>query len=98
MAVWQVWAPMHWVETSKVPEQWRKGQYPKDILRYNRLTPAAARAGNLTVFNTYNLTRNGATLDGVHVPAPVSLVKLQLLLGMLEARHVAPAASLATAL
>ena len=94
----QVWAPMHWMDTDKVPEQWRAGQYPKDILRYNRLTSAAARAGNLTVFDTYNLTRGGATLDGVHVPAPVSLAKLQLLLRIVEARHAAPAASLSAAL
>ena len=94
----QVWAPMHWVDTGKVAEQWRAGQYPKDILRYNRLTSAAARAGNLTVFDTYNLTKGGATLDGVHVPAPVSLAKLQLLLRMIEARHAAPAAATSAAL
>ena len=88
----QVWAPMHWMDTEKVPEQWREGQYPTDILRYNRVTSAAARAGNLTVFDTYNLTRGGATLDGVHVPVPVSLVKLQLLLGMFEARQAAASA------
>ena len=84
---------MHWFDIDKVPEQWRKGQYPKDILRYNRLTSAAARAGNLTVFDTYNMTKGGATLDGVHVPAPVSLAKLQLLLSMIEARQAAAAAS-----
>ena len=72
---------MHWVDIEKVPEQWREGQHPKHILRYNCLTSAAARAGNLAVFDTYKLTRGGATLDGVHVPAPVSLAKLQLLLG-----------------
>ena len=94
----QVWAPMHWVDSDKVPERWREGQYPKDILRYNRLTSAAARAGNLTVFDTYNLTRGGATLDGVHVPAPVSLAKLQLLLGIIEARHSASAAAMSAAL
>ena len=88
----QVWAPMHWMDTDKVPEQWREGQYPKDILRYNRLTSAAARASNLTVFDTYSLTLGGATLDGVHVPAPVSLAKLQLLLGMLDARQAAASA------
>ena len=94
----QVWAPMHWVDTGKVPEQWRQGQYPQDILRYNRWTSAAARAANLTVFSTYNLTKGGATLDGVHVPAPISLAKLQLLLGMIEARHAAPAAATSAAL
>ena len=94
----QVWAPMHWIDTIKVPEKWRKGQYPEDILRYNCLTSAAARAGKLTVFDTYKLTRGGATLDGVHVPAPVSLAKLQLLLDLVEARHAEPAASLSAAL
>ena len=88
----QVWAPMHWIDIEKVPEQWREGQYPADVLRYNALTSAAARAANLTVFDTYNLTRGSATLDGVHVPAPVSLSKLQLLLSMLEARQAAAAA------
>lgn len=88
----QVWAPMHWIDIERVPEQWREGQYPADILRYNELTSAAARASNLTVFDTYNLTRGGTTLDGVHVPPPVSLSKLQLLLSMLEARQPAAAA------
>ena len=97
-AVRQVWVPMHWVDTSQVPEQWREGQHPKDILRYNRLTSAAARAGNLTVFDTYNLTKGGATLDGVHVSAPVSLAKLQLLLALVEARHAAPVAATSAAL
>ena len=83
----QVWAPMHWFDIQKVPEQWREGQYPKDILRYNRLTSAAARAANLTVFDTYNMTKGGATLDGVHVPVPVSVSKLQLLLSMLDAQQ-----------
>ena len=63
------------------------GQYSRDILAYNRITSAAARAGNLTVFDMFNLTQGGATLDGAHVPAPVSLAKLQRLLGMLAARQ-----------
>ena len=63
------------------------GQYPKDILAYNRITSAAAHASNLTVFDMFNLTQGGATLDGAHVSAPVSLAKLQRLLGMLEARQ-----------
>lgn len=89
---------MHWVDTGKVPEQWRAGLHPKDVLRYNRLTSAAARAANLTVLDTYNMTRGGATLDGVYVPAPVSLAKLQLLLSMVEARLAAPAAAMSAAL
>ena len=93
VAARQVWAPVHWMDTSKVPEQWREGRYPKDILRHNRLTSAAARAANLTVFDTYDMTKGGATLDGMHVPAPVSLAKLQLLLSVVEARHAAPAAA-----
>jgi len=83
----QVWAPMHWMDTDKVPMQYREFQYPEDILRYNRETSAAALAGNLTVFDMYNLTKGGATLDGVHVPTPVSLAKLQLLFEMVDKRQ-----------
>jgi hypothetical protein len=78
---------MHWMDTDKVPLEYREYQYPKDVLHYNRVTSEAAAAGNLTVFDTYNLTKGGATLDGVHVPTPVSLLKLQLLLGQLEERQ-----------
>jgi hypothetical protein len=78
---------MHWMDTDKVPMQYREHQYPEDILRYNRESSAPAHAGNLTVFDTYGLTKGGATLDGVHVPTPVSLAKLQLLLEMMDERQ-----------
>ena len=86
----QVWGAVHWMDMDKVPKpEWREHQYPEDILAYNRKTSAAARAANLTVYDTFNLTRGGATLDGAHVAAPVSLAKLQRLLGWLEARQSA---------
>ncbi|KAK9834840.1 hypothetical protein WJX81_002870 [Elliptochloris bilobata] len=51
-----VWAPMHWSDLSKIQKVWQLNQTPADILRYNAATSAAARALNLTVFDTYNDT------------------------------------------
>lgn len=80
------------MDMEKVPKpEWREHQYPEDILAYNHITSTAARAGNLTIFDTFNLTQNGATLDGAHVAAPVSLAKLQRLIGWLETRQAAAA-------
>ena len=88
--LWQVWAPVHWMDMAKVPvEEWLGFLNTKNILTHNRISVAAARAANLTVFDTYNLTKDSATLDGTHVPVTVSLAKLQRLLGMLEERQAA---------
>ncbi|KAK9846259.1 hypothetical protein WJX81_000214 [Elliptochloris bilobata] len=81
-----IWAPMHWSNISMIPEKWRERQRPADILRYNVATVTAARAAGLAIFDTYNLTTGVPTLDGVHLPPPITQIKVHALLSRLDAQ------------
>ena len=82
-----VWAPMHWSDLSKIQKVWQLNQTTADILHYNAATGAAARAANLTVFETYNDTVGASTIDGLHMTSPVTLRKIHKLLSLLHARQ-----------
>lgn len=84
-----IWAPMHWSNVSMIPEKWRDRQRPEDILKYNGATSAAARKAGLAVFDMYNMTEGAPTLDGIHLPAPITQLKVQALLKRLD-RQPAP--------
>jgi hypothetical protein len=89
-----IWAPVHCFNVSLIPEAWRWRQRPAEILAYNAATSAAARAAGLQVFDTYNMTVGAPTLDGVHMTAPVTALKVQALLARLDtarARGAVPA-------
>lgn len=82
-----VWAPMHWSDLSKIQKIWQLNQTIADIVRYNAATTAAARAANLTIFDTYNDTIGASTIDGLHMTSPVTLRKINKLLSLLKARQ-----------
>ena len=84
-----VWVPMHWSDLSKIQKIWQLNQTIADILHYNAATGAAARAANLTVFDTYNDTVGATTIDGLHMTSPVTLRKINKLLSLLQATQAA---------
>lgn len=86
-----VWATMHWSDLSKIQKVWQLNQTLADILHYNDATGGAARAANLTVFDTYADTLGATTIDGLHMTSPVTLRKIHKLLSLLQARQAGAA-------
>ena len=78
-------AAMHALEIKEVPSIYQHEQSAREVLAYNAALAAFCEANRLPLFDTYAMTQNASTVDGVHHTLAVNLIKVQVLLEWLAA-------------